>query len=67
MERDAASAIISLKLDVRTIKRIEHLVHQGYFKSKSDVIRTAIKAKLEKERKLSKTRTIVSDTADFIK
>jgi Arc/MetJ-type ribon-helix-helix transcriptional regulator len=50
--RGKASSVISLKVDVKTLTKIELLVRKGYFRSKSDVIRAAIRAKIEKERAL---------------
>ncbi len=47
------SSTISLKLDLRTIRKIEILVRNGHFKTKSDVIRAAIKAKLARERTIT--------------
>ncbi len=43
------SAVISFKLDARTIKRMERLIRRGHFRNKSDLIRAAIEAKLAKE------------------
>ena len=47
---DGISSVISLKVDVLTLRKIEILVRQGYFKNRSEVIRAAIKAKLMKEK-----------------
>jgi len=47
---DGVSSVISLKVDILTLRKIEILVRQGYFKNRSEVIRAAIRAKLMKEK-----------------
>ncbi len=47
---DRVSSVISLKVDILTLRKIEVLVRQGYFKNRSEVIRAAIRAKLMKEK-----------------
>jgi len=43
------SAVVSVKLDLFVIRKIESLIRKGYFKSKSDFIRQAILLKLVKD------------------
>ncbi len=43
------SVVISFKINVASLKRIDMLVRKGYFKNKSDLIRLAIENKVAKE------------------
>ncbi len=43
------TSVISLKLDMMLLKKIEYLVSRGYFRSKSEFIREAILYKLTKD------------------
>ncbi|RLG79376.1 MAG: hypothetical protein DRO10_00055 [Thermoprotei archaeon] len=44
------SVVISFKINVASLKRIDMLVRKGYFKNKSDLIRLAIESKVAKEK-----------------
>ncbi len=43
------SSVISFKVDVNILRKIEYFVNHGYFKSKSDLIRQALRYKLMKD------------------
>jgi len=42
-------SVISFKIDIMTLRRIDNIVRLGYFKSKSDLIRVALRSKLAKD------------------
>ncbi|MCD6085248.1 MAG: hypothetical protein J7J20_06905 [Desulfurococcales archaeon] len=43
------TTVISVKLDMLIVNKIEFLVRKGYFKSKSDFIRQAVMIKLARD------------------
>ncbi len=43
------TSVISFKIDITTLRKIERLVNSGYFRSKSEFIREAILYKLAKD------------------
>ncbi len=49
------SSVISFKVDISILRKIEYFVNHGYFKSKSDLIRQALKYKLMKDGLLSES------------
>jgi len=49
------TTVISVKLDMLIVNKIEFLVRKGYFKSKSDFIRQAVMIKLARDGYLSES------------